>query len=205
LKIIFLIIIVAFLSVCLNTIILNKAVVFSRLASFVQFLMALTFAYLGSMKYFAKYIGGVFWAYLIFTVVYFLSNGLVETILIKSRDSGTSSILALTGRGARTLSPEPSFFANQLFNLMLITLLIIERDLAVIKSNIKILWFILTICLLCTLSGYGFLIVFFISLVFYFRFFIVSAIILLITFPLWISYLEHYSQFRALRLIFRVL
>ena len=156
---VFALILISFISILINSFLYNQIVILSRYISFLQFLAALIFGYTNSFYFFKKYANSIFVIYFIFTIIYFVTNGLIEDTLIKSRFSYGQD-LASAGRGARTLSPEPSFFAIQMFNLLLIYTLLLEKEGIKKVFNNKRVIFIVSFCLLFSLSGYGFAIFF---------------------------------------------
>ena len=96
--------------------------------------------------------------YAFFTIIYFLSQGLIESILIASR-GGMFSGYFDSGRGASTLSPEPSFFAIQLASLFLLFFLsrrnLPSSVLSRLNGSERGLVLMCMALLVATLSGYG--------------------------------------------------
>jgi hypothetical protein len=88
----------------------------TRVFAFMQFCAAAAWAAYGTFRWRGRLLLATLLVYLAFTLVYFGTGGLVEDLLIGSRGEASESML-LSGRGARTLSPEPSFFALHVFNL----------------------------------------------------------------------------------------
>jgi len=114
--------------------------------------------------------------YVIFTFVYYFTGGIVEEFLIGSRAAGVSELLAQSGRGARTLSPEPSIMAVHILNIILLNCLTFKNT----EIGSKILLLAL-IPLFGSLSGYGFFIAFSLLLIFYPSVFIGILVILLLS------------------------
>jgi len=85
-------------------------------------------------------------------------------LLIRSRSAEASNLLRSTGRGVRTLSPEPAILAIHLFSMYLLNSIYFNT----IKISNKVL-LLLLFPLIATLSGYGFFI---------------ALVILILNFPL---------------------
>jgi hypothetical protein len=90
-----------------------------RIGSFIQFSAALLWSYMGRFQWRQRHIVGALVVYFVFTIVYFATGGVIEEVLIRSRTEDAAFLFG-SGRGARTLSPEPSFFALQVFNLFVL-------------------------------------------------------------------------------------
>ncbi len=162
-----------------NFILFEKPPFLNRLFSFVQFLVAMLFGATTIFTLPRSWLKNVLWIYLIFTVVYFLTGGLVEEFLIRSRVEGVSELLANSGRGARTLSPEPSLMALHILNIILL-FCITHLDYEMDYKNL----ILAIITLASSFSGYGFFIGFSLILIFYPRFFIgISIVSILILAP----------------------
>lgn len=138
----------------------------SRVFAFTQFLIALQ---LGSSKYFylpEKWFYYFIRIYAVFTIIYFLTGGIVEDTFILSRLSGAEELMS-SGRGARTLSPEPAIMTIQLLNIIVLHQLFYKNKNLTLSSL-----FLLLISLIGSLSGYGFaislIIIFFYSQYFLF-------------------------------------
>ncbi len=132
----------------------------SRVFAFFQFLIAFQ---LGSNKYFylpEKWFYYFIRIYAFFTIIYFLTGGIVEDTFILSRLGGAEELMS-SGRGARTLSPEPAIMSIQLFSILVLDQLFYKNK----KLTSSTLFFLL-ISLIGSLSGYGFAI----SLVLFFVF-----------------------------------
>ncbi len=202
---IFYVIAFSYLSILINTFLMGNGVLPGKYFSFLQFLVAIVFGYSNSFELFDKYANKVFTIYFIFTIIYFLTNGAVENLLILSREYAVGKDLASQGRGSRTLSPEPSFFALQIFNLFLIYSLILVRkgELNLFKNKKIIV--IVCFCLLSSLSGYGFMVLFVILSAFFFRYILASVVFVLIFKSYIINYFSEYAYMRAVGLIFKAL
>ena len=202
---VFILVIFSIFSIVINAILYGQIVIFSRYISFLQFLAALIFGYTNSFQIFKKYAISIFKIYFIFTIVYFLTNGAIENFLIRSRFFSEGQDLASIGRGARTLSPEPSFFATQMFNLLLIyTLLLDKEGLKNVFNNKKII-FIVSFCLLFSLSGYGFVIFFIILTTFFTRYITVLFSLAILFNSLIIDLLDGFSNLRGIGLILKLI
>jgi hypothetical protein len=202
---VFALLLISFISILLNWFLYGQIVILPRYISFLQFLAALIFGYTNSFYFFKKYANSIFVIYFIFTIIYFLTNGLIENTLIKSRFFSEGKDLASMGRGARTLSPEPSFFAIQMFNLLLIYTLLLEKEgIKKVFNNKKVI-FIVSFCLLCSLSGYGFAIFFIILAAFFTRYIIVLFGLAILFNSLIIDLLDGFSNLRGIGLILKVI
>ena len=201
---VFILVIFSIFSIVINAILYGQIVIFSRYISFLQFLAALIFGYTNSFYFFKKYANSIFVIYFIFTIIYFVTNGLIEDTLIKSR-FWYGKDLASAGRGARTLSPEPSFFAIQMFNLLLIYTLLLEKEGIKKVFNNKRVIFIVSFCLLCSLSGYGFAIFFIILAAFFTRFIIIFFGFAILFNSLIIDLLDGFSNLRGIGLFLKVI
>jgi hypothetical protein len=159
-----------YLSIFYNVVYVNKNLYFPRIFAFFQFLSAFVFG-ASTLFYLPKrWLHDVLLIYAIFTLIFFFSGGMVEDFLIKSRMEGTSNLLVQTGRGARTLSPEPSILAIHILNLILLNFLVSDND----KMNLKT-FMIALIPLLGSFSGYGFFISLILVFIFYPKFFLVIS------------------------------
>jgi hypothetical protein len=199
------IILISIISIGLNTFIFSQPVILPRFISFLQFLAAFVFGYTNSFDYFKKYAKAIFTIYLIFTFIYFFTNGAVENLLIRSRVFAEGQDLRSMGRGSRTLSPEPSFFATQIFNLYLIYLLLMEKRGEFPIFNNKRILFMVCFCLLSSLSGYGFVIFFIILSAFFTQYFIVFLCLAIIFNSLIFDLLSDYSYLRGIGLVLKVI
>jgi hypothetical protein len=202
---VFALIVISFLSILFNSFFYNQVVILPRYISFLQFLAALIFGYTNSFYFFKKYANSIFVIYFVFTIIYFLTNGIVENSFIKSRIFGEGQDLASMGRGARTLSPEPSFFAIQMFNLFLIYTLLIEKESIKKVFNNKKVLFIVSFCLLCSLSGYGFAIFFVILAAFFTRYIFILLGFAIVFNSLIIDLLDGFSNLRGIGLVLKII
>jgi hypothetical protein len=202
---VFVLVVFSIISIVINSIFFGQIVILPRYISFLQFLAALIFGYTNSFHIFKKYANTIFKIYFVFTIVYFLTNGAIENLLIKSRIFSEGQDLASIGRGARTLSPEPSFFATQMFNLLLIYTLLLEKEGLRNLFNNKIIIFIVSFCLLFSLSGYGFVIFFIILATFFTRYVIVLFSLAILFNSLIIDLLDGFSNLRGIGLILKII
>lgn len=191
-----------FFSVALNYLYTNNPFYITRIFAFVQFLLAvvvgLTYRFEINKEVFYK----ILWVYLIFTVIYFLTSGAVEKILIGSR-TDSAEFLMKTGRGAKTLSPEPAFFALQIFNIVIIYFLLFGENFKERLSKRVILLSIL--CFLSSLSGYGILLVGALIFFRYTKFTLVSFAFLILLAPFILPSLESFRYIRAIGLVLSIL
>jgi len=111
--------------ISVNVMFFGADVQFSRIGSFGMFVIGI-FAgvHLARLQVAAHHILIILYLYVVFTVIFFLTGGMIEERLIQSREMDFSE-LANIGRGASTLSPEPSFFAFQIFSLFIVANLIL--------------------------------------------------------------------------------
>lgn len=145
-----------------NYFVADNKIYVPRLIAFTQFLIALFF---GASKLFylpEKWLVRFLVVYVVFTVIYYATGGMVEDLLIKSRGAGGTEVLAVTGRGARTLSPEPSILSVHILNMVLMYSLFFKKARLGIKTFILVL-----IPLIGSLSGYGFFIALALILIYY--------------------------------------
>jgi O-antigen ligase len=127
----------------------------ARLIAFAQFVAAIIWARSGNFTIDEKMLLRALQIYAAFTVVYFLTQGAIEDVLIRSRLEGSGDLLA-SGRGARTLSPEPAFFAVHVFNIFVLSRLVAASDSRLMDARVQrwILW-LTVFCLAASLSAYG--------------------------------------------------
>lgn len=138
-----------------------KEINLSRIVSFVMFLISMTAALWYRSLFNPQRIYITFIIYALFTCLFFVSNGWLESILIQSRGDAITTSLS-TGRGASTLSPEQSFFSFQIFTLYLVARLCIWDEFSgKQKSLIEI---IVLLLLISSFGGYGIVYVFFVFL-----------------------------------------
>lgn len=191
---------VALIILALNISFFSKIPVYSRYFAFIQFLIAVFLGLFLKVKFNPKWFTYVLISYSFFTFIYFLTNGLIENQLILSRDIESSDLFNI-GRGARTLAPEPSFFALNLLNLYVINSIFKP----VVSNRIKILNFsLLALLLLSSLSGYGILILFVILIVQYPKKVLLFFCIILLLFPLFFEKLQQFENFRSAQLLIKI-
>lgn len=127
----------------------------NRLVSFIMFLIALSTGLLNRHIFTSDRVTTALKAYWFFTLLFIVTRGKLEGLIIRSRGEEAMARLSKSGRGASTLSPEPSFFAFQIFTLFLIVRLTIWDRFSrrgqhfVQLSSIGLL--------ISTLGGYGML------------------------------------------------
>ena len=166
---------------------------YTRIFSFIQFLLAIIFSISSYFKFNVSWFKSIFGIYFLFTIIFFISNGLVEDFLISSRLESSSNLL-LSGRGARTLSPEPAIFAKHLLNLIVLYFLITKKEIITGKQ-----FLIISIMLISSLSGYGFMIFLVLFFLFFRRLFYLSGFLFFII----IGFLDftNFLNFRFVQLI----
>jgi len=159
-------------SILYNLFIEENGIYFPRLVAIIQFLIAFLFG-ISSLFYLPKrWLKLSLIVYALFTIVYFVTGGMIEEILIRSRSLGGIDVLEVTGRGARTLSPEPSIMSIHILNMFVLHCLY-KRQV-----NPDILLFVLVLFpLLASFSGYGFFIAMALLLIIYPRIVIVIGTI----------------------------
>jgi hypothetical protein len=195
-----LIFLISIILILTNSFFIEKNIFWTRYMSFLQLLTAILFGTFSLFFIDLKSHKNIIVLYAILTIFYFITNGFLENILIPSR-TDTFEALKSTGRGARTLSPEPSFFALHIFNLFLIYKIIFNGNL-----KYEIIIFALTIfCLLFSLSGYGFILVLILLINKYPK--IIFTILITITLFLnfFLTKIEPLQNFRAISLTLDVL
>ena len=168
-----------------NIIVFEKSPYLTRAFSFIQFLVAMIFGATTLYTLPRSWLQNILWVYVVFTVLFFLTGGLIEEFLIRSRIEGVSELLAISGRGARTLSPEPSIMAIHILNMILLFNLTRGGH----KINYKNLMLAM-VPLLGSLSGYGFFIAFALILIFHPKFFIGICIFIFLIFDPFLSTME---------------
>lgn len=188
--------------VAINNFIGNKPILWARIISFFQFMLAIFFAL--SSKYFfeEKTLKRVFFIFAIFSVIFFLTKGLVERILIPSR-AESFEMLVESGRGARTLSPEPAFFALHILNLFVIYSLLFGSILKSKKN--RLLFFVALFCLTISLSGYGAVIAVLLLTLRYTKIAIVTLGTLAALSGMILEYFGSLAQFRGLSLLLKII
>ncbi len=193
-------IVIALVNFVLNFSLFSKIPVYSRYFAFIQFLIAVFLGLFFKLKFNPKWFTYVLIIYSFFTIIYFLTNGFIENQLILSRDIESNDLFTI-GRGARTLAPEPSFFALNLFNLFVINSLLKP----VVSNRINTLNFsLLALLLLSSLSGYGILILFIILLVEHPKKVLLFSFIILLLFPFFFEKLQQFENFRSAQLLIKI-
>jgi hypothetical protein len=171
----------------------------SRIFSFAQFAAAALWAYAGKYEWNNKTIYRAMLVYAVFTVIYFGTGGVIENVLIHSRASGSASLFE-TGRGARTLSPEPSFFALQIFNIYILSRLIAPRDKT--DENRRPFYFgLVAFCLLSSFSAVGVLVLLVIVCVKYPRYAALITLIVISAVNVFYGFLLRFDSIRAVNLV----
>ena len=169
-----------------NVLVSEEKVYPIRLFSFIQFVLAVLFGMYNKLELEEGYFKKTLLIYVVFTLIFFISRGLIEDFLIGSRDESTE-VLLQTGRGAKTLSPEPSQFALQIFNILVIYLLWFSSK----KHKISVSIFLpCMFCFLSSLSGYGFVLLLVLIVVRFPRASFIGFLGLLASSPYIIGYLE---------------
>lgn len=198
----FFLLVLILVSVILGQMVIGRPLIFSRVISFLQFASAVFFAY--NTRYFIQdeRLKKTFIIFAVFSIIFFLTRGMVERILIPSR-ADSFALLQKTGRGARTLSPEPSFFALHMLNLYIIYVLVSTKEFR--RKHGAIVFWVTSFCLLISLSGYGF-VIFVILLMFrYTKTALLMGVVLLSASGLILEYLQSFPNFRAFQLLANVL
>lgn len=181
---------------------IDQPTLWTRIISFLQFVSAIFFAY--NTKYFLKgnHLKTTLVIFAIFSIVFFLTHGMIERILIPAR-TDSFELMQKTGRGARTLSPEPSFFALHILNIYIIYCLVASAEFK--KRNGAIVFWFASFCLLISLSGYGFVIFIMLMILRYRKLSLFFFAILLVSSGFVIKYLETLQGFRAFKLLANIL
>lgn len=170
----------------------------ARVVSFTQFALAVVWGYASRQRIRQEHLFAALIVYAVFTVVYFATNGAVEDILVRSRMETSATMLA-SGRGARTLSPEPSFFALQVFNVYVLGHILVGR--AAMTGRREALWFGCTaFCLIASLSGYGIMLLLIVAAATYPRLTLGAGVAAVVTFAALQGYLEAFRSSRAVGL-----
>ena len=174
----------------------------SRLVSFAQFLAAAFWGYSGKFQWSEKLLFRALVGYAIFTVIYFATHGAIENVLIHSRAENSAMLFAL-GRGARTLSPEPSFFALQVFNIFVLARILFAHRPDTTVNSLK--WVAVTgFCLAASFSAYGALLLILVVLATHPRMFVILSVACIAAWQLLASYLERFDSVRAIKLLLTV-
>ena len=177
----------------------DESTIPSRLVSFLQFGAAAVWGYAGKFRWNGKVLYGALLVYCAFTIVYFATNGAFEDFLIQSRTEG-AEFLFTSGRGARTLSPEPSFFALHIFNLFVLARILSVPD--TYGRTQAFTWLMLTVaCLASSLSAYGALLLVVVLFATYPKVSALVGLVLLSSFSLLLSLASAWDSIRAIRVI----
>lgn len=187
--------------IAINNFIGNKPILWPRIFSFFQFLLAIFFAICSKYFFEEKTLIKVFFIFAIFSVIFFLTRGLVERLLIPSRAESFEMLIG-SGRGARTLSPEPAFFALHILNLFIIHSLLF-RSLLEGKNN-QLLFFTAIFCLIISFSGYGAVIAVILLLLRFTKIAIFFMGTLIALSGVILEYFGSLTQFRGLGLLLKI-
>ena len=177
----------------------TRASIPSRVFSFVQFCAASLWAVSGKYQWTRKPLFKAMFVYVVFTAIYFATHGLVENILIHSRQAASASLFE-SGRGARTLSPEPSFFAMQVFNIYILARLIGPSKDDPQSPNDRFLLMI-AFCLLASFSVYGALVLLIILADEYPRTVVIATAVVIFATGLAYGVLQHWQSLRAVAFV----
>jgi hypothetical protein len=191
------ILIISFIIISTNAFLIEKSIYWTRYISFLQFVAAILFGIFSIYFVDFKTHYKIIILYAVLTIFYFVSNGFLENLLISSR-SDSFEALKSSGRGARTLSPEPSFFALHIFNIFLIYKLAFNNKIIKYENHI----FILTLfCLIFSFSGYGFALALILLLYKFPKIILIISIIVILFLNFFLKKIESLQNFRALSLI----
>lgn len=127
----------------------------NRVVSFILFLIALSTGLLNRHIFTPGRVSAALKAYWFFTFLFLATRGALESVIIRSRDDDAMAALTKSGRGASTLSPEPSFFAFQIFTMFLIARLTIWDQVS--RRGRHFIQLSTIGLLVSTLGGYGML------------------------------------------------
>lgn len=174
----------------------------SRLFSFVQFSAAALWAYTGKYQWSSKTLYRAMLIFLVFTFIYFATGGLIENMLIRSRTLVSVS-LSESGRGARTLSPEPSFFALQVFNIYILSRLV-EGEEAATEHPRSFFVALVAFCLLSSFSVYGALVLLVILSAEYPRMMATAGLAVISATGVAYSYLTRWESVRAVGFVLAI-
>ena len=142
--------IIGFIFSIFNQAILREFPKIPRLISFLQFITAVIYGYRISVK--EKIFLRIAIIYLVFTAVFFLTNGAIENLLVYRIVDGAE--LMSSGRGARTLSGEPTFFALTMFNIYIIRRLLYPVT-TLSNWNYNLFRILIIANIFLSFSGYG--------------------------------------------------
>lgn len=186
---------VSIISLIINKFIYGREIFWTRVYSFVQFIIAIIISSRIKDNISKRQIFIIFSVYVIFTLIFLLSNGYLEKILIYSR----VNFIIGSGRGVSTLSPEPSFFAIQIFNILLISYFIVgwKEDVKFHNINLSLA----AVCFISSLSGYGLIFLMILLLIRFPKIFLFMMLILFIFISNFYEFIESVSYTRAGSLI----
>jgi hypothetical protein len=171
----------------------------TRLVAFLQFCAAAVWAYATKAELDAKVLLRALLIYAVFTVIFFVTNGAIEDALIRSRVDSSRDFLS-AGRGARTLAPEPSFFALQVFNIFVLSRVVrAERDFSPRQALAFLI--LTTFCLLASFSAYGSLLLLVVLFAAYPKIALLGALIVVSSFGVFYEYLPNWESIRAVKVI----
>jgi hypothetical protein len=175
----------------------------SRLVSFLQFAAAVFWGYAGKFEWSEKVLFRALTFYALFTVIYFASGGIIENTLIHSRAENAQSLFAM-GRGARTLSPEPSFFALQVFNIFILARIVSSQRVG--EAGVDTFkWVLVTgFCLAASFSAYGALLLVAVVLAVYPRLFLILSVITVAGWGLVSRFLSDWESVRAVKVVLTI-
>ena len=177
----------------------EEATIPARLVSFVQFGAAAVWGYAGKFRWNRTVLYRALVVYVVFTVVYFATNGAIEDALIQSRTDGAAFLFA-SGRGARTLAPEPSFFALHIFNVFVLSRIVALDDTQ--GHRVAFTWFALIVgCLASSLSAYGVLLLLVVLVATYPRVSATLGVVVVASFGAFYSQLLAWDSVRAVKAV----
>jgi hypothetical protein len=143
---------VAFIASLFNRFIGEYEIYWNRIFSFCQFFLALFIGISYDFNLKKDTVNKIYILYFIFTIIFLLTNGAVENLVL-GRYIEREDLL-FSGRGARTLSSEPTFFAISLINIFIIDRILKSKDSDDIKEKWQY-WVLFAVCLVASYSGYG--------------------------------------------------
>ena len=191
-----------FFSVLVARLHIDQPTLWARIISMLQFSFALFFAYTTTYFLKDKHLKTTIIIFAVFSIVFFLTQGMLERILMPGR-TDSFEVLQKSGRGARTLSPEPSFFALHILNLYIIYCFVATTEFK--KRNGAIVFWLVSFCLMISFSGYGFVIFLILLALRYTKTAMIFTLLLLVASGFMVSYLESFQSFRGFRLLAIVL
>lgn len=147
----------------------------NRQVSFFMFLVAVMTGILNRNLITPHRVVAALVVYVVFTGLFFLTKGAIEGVIIRSRSEEGLLQLFVSGRGASTLSPEPSFFAFQVFTLLLLARLTVWSEMSIRARHF--MYISSMILLASTLGGYGMVYAAMVALIAGVRYVILSLIL----------------------------